>query len=258
VAWVLVAWAISLRAAINTIAPTRDKSLDGSIGDPAHASGVSGHNPDDTAGVTAERSDADSIPEVRAIDVDKDLRQPGLTMLKIIQAILASPVERARLIYIIFNGVIWSASNGWASREYNGPNSHSEHAHYSGNPAADTNGAPWPSVLALGGDMGVPEDVWAVRSSSPALGVTDRSMSDWIKFGDRAERAAKAGAEDSAARDAVIVGKLNQLLDRPPVTSAPIDQAQIDAAVAAALSNPQVIAAIAVAVADEQHRRMES
>ena len=152
-AWVLVAWAISLRAAINTIAPNRDKSLDGSIGDPAHASGVSGHNPDDTPGTTAERQDLDSIPEVRAIDVDKDLRQPGLTMLKIIQAILGSPAERARLIYIIYNGVIWSASNGWAPRQYNGPNSHSEHAHFSGHPAADNNGAPWPSVLALGENM---------------------------------------------------------------------------------------------------------
>jgi hypothetical protein len=275
-AWVLVAWAVSLRAAINTIAPTRDKASDGSIGDQAHASGVSGHNPDDTPGTTAERQDADSIPEVRAIDVDKDLRQGStITMLKIIQAILASPAERNRLIYIIFNRVIWSASNGWQPREYNGPNPHTEHAHFSGNPAADTNGSPWPSVLALGEDMATAEEiavaVWARKISSPAMGVVDRAAADWLKAAtgveedladftsDEAVRDAAELARDNAdaQRDQTTSAKLDVLLARPAAPPAEVDPAQLDAAVRSALTDPTVVAPIAAAVADEIWRRMQ-
>jgi hypothetical protein len=268
VSWVLVAWAVSLRQAINTIAPTRDKASDGSIGDPAHAAGVSGHNPDDTPGTSAERQDADSIPEVRAIDVDSDLRQPGLTMLKVIQAILGSPTERARLIYIIYNEVIWSASNDWQPRRYTGPNPHTQHAHFSGHPAADTNGSPWPSVLALGEDMDlttqnltdISNAVWGARSAEyyDTEGDGERQQRTRVDILHRAEESAQKAERDAA----LALAGVQELQARPTapeiVINAAALQSVIDSAVTNALSNPTVIAAIATAVADEEHRRMQS
>lgn len=155
--WVLVGWAHQFRAELIAIAPNRDKASDGSVGDLAHAQGVSGHNPDDTPGVTAERQDADNIPEVRAIDVDKDLRVPGLTMAMIVAYLVGrcrAGLER-RLIYIIFNGVIWTASSGWQARTYTGNNPHDEHAHLSGHPDHDDDRRPFglASLLPQEDDM---------------------------------------------------------------------------------------------------------
>lgn len=130
-----------LRSGFNLIAPNRDKESDGWIGDQRHQAGPSGHNPDETG--NAERRDADNIDEVRAIDVDKDLRQPGLTMQMCVQRTLATPNDRKRLIYVIWNGTIWGASWGWTARRYTGINPHDHHAHFSGHPAFDNDVSPW-------------------------------------------------------------------------------------------------------------------
>lgn len=142
-----------LRSDYDELAPNRDKSSDGWIGDKAHQQTTSGHNPDDTPGVEAERSDADTKPEVRAIDVDVDLRLPDINMLKTIQKILASPEDLKRLIYIIYNGVIWSKSRNWKSATYTGKNKHTQHAHYSGDPAYDEDAREW-SIASMGDDVG--------------------------------------------------------------------------------------------------------
>lgn len=153
-AWVKTKWIDAFFAALNQRFPGRDRTTDGTIGDPKHATGTSGHNPDDTPGVKAERQDADTKQEVRAADVDADLRDPGgATMQDVINAILATPEDRNRLIYIIFNGSIWRASGGWRREVYSGSNKHTKHAHFSGHPDADENGAPWTSILTLGEDM---------------------------------------------------------------------------------------------------------
>lgn len=130
-----------LRTDFNTACPTRDKASDGWIGDLAHQTGSSGHNPDESG--KGEYEDADNIDEVRAIDVDKDLRCGTVTMLKIIQKILQTPNDLKRLKYIIFNRVIWSKSNGWQPRAYTGSNPHDKHAHFSGDPLYDDNVTPW-------------------------------------------------------------------------------------------------------------------
>src|ERR1051326_5441753 len=74
--WYKAAWIPPLFAALDQRFPARDRASDGTIGDPAHQAEVSGHNPDDTPGVRAERSDADSKPEVRAADVTSALGDP--------------------------------------------------------------------------------------------------------------------------------------------------------------------------------------
>lgn len=165
-----------LRSDFNTIAPNRDKESDGWIGDLAHQQTRSGHNPDESGG--GEYEDADTKDEVRAIDVDIDLRVPGLTMLQCINKILATPNDLRRLRYIIFNRVIWSKSDGWRAREYTGSNPHDKHAHFSGDPTADESGEGW-SILSLEDDVSA-EEVWNYRIASPGLGKS-AAAADWIK-----------------------------------------------------------------------------
>lgn len=150
--WIKAAWIPPMFAAFNQIAPNRSKASDGTIGDTAHQSSASGHNPDDTPGSRAEREDSDSIAEVRAADVTTALNS-ATTMEMVIQSILATPAERNRLIYIIFNRRIWRKSNGWQKETYTGSDPHDTHAHLSGDPASDADAGAWNSVLNVGGNM---------------------------------------------------------------------------------------------------------
>lgn len=149
---VLTAALTALRNGFNQRFTNRYKTSDGWIGDEDHQDSTSGHNPDDTPGVSAEYSDSDTKPEVRAIDVDKDLNDSLYTMQDVIDTILITPNDLMRLKYIIFDRTIWSASNGWRPSEYTGMNPHTEHAHFSGDPLYDENDDPW-SVVTLGEDM---------------------------------------------------------------------------------------------------------
>lgn len=150
---------VGLRAAFDAAFPNRERFTDGWISDESHTGHVSGHNPDDTPGSLSEYSDPDSVAEVRAIDVDADLRAAGVTMGHVVAAILATPADRDRLRYIIFNRTIWSRSNGWRASAYSGPSPHTGHAHFSGDPAADESTAPWTSVLSIGDDMQITDRV---------------------------------------------------------------------------------------------------
>lgn len=129
--WILVPCLVKLRSEFNEIAPGRDKTTDGSVGNEAHADSVSDHNPDETG--TVPIRDADSRNEVHAIDVDIDLRVPGLSMEEVVQFILKrcrSGAEQ-RLRYVIYNRRIWSASSDWVQKPYSGANAHTAHAHFS-------------------------------------------------------------------------------------------------------------------------------
>lgn len=130
-AWVLVPCLVQLRAEFNGVAPARDHASDGSIGDVAHEESQSDHNGDETGNVPIR--DADKVNEVHAIDVDVDLRTPGLSMEECVQFLLSRCRSGAenRLRYIIFNRRIWSASNGWRQKAYTGKNPHDHHAHFS-------------------------------------------------------------------------------------------------------------------------------
>lgn len=127
----LVPCGVKLRDEFNLIAPNRDKTSDGWIGNAAHQKEVSDHNDDEVGKVPIH--DADKIHEVHAIDGDDDLRESDLTMEKVVQFLLGrcrSGAEK-RLRYIIYNRRIWEASNGWRQRVYTGSSPHTEHAHFS-------------------------------------------------------------------------------------------------------------------------------
>lgn len=143
--WTLVPCLVVLREEFDTLAPNRDKSSDGSIGDSAHASSSSDHNPDETGATPYE--DADNINEVHAIDVDANLNLSGWTMTRAVNII----VERHRvgvddrLQNVIYNKKVWSRSWGWTEREYTGSNPHDGHAHFSSRYtlAEETDERPW-------------------------------------------------------------------------------------------------------------------
>lgn len=130
-AWELVPCLVQLRTELNRLAPNRDKSSDGTIGDTAHQSRVSDHNDDEVGNVPIR--DADSKHEVHAYDADKDLRDPNLTMEMVVQHVISRCREgkEKRLRYVIYNRRIWEASTGWKQRSYSGDNAHTEHAHFS-------------------------------------------------------------------------------------------------------------------------------
>lgn len=128
-AWQVVPALEDLRVELNTVAPNRDKSSDGSIGDQSHASGRSSHNPDKSG--NPEWRDGDSKNEVRARDFDKDLRQPGLTMDKVVEH-LVKGCRAGRfwwIRYIIWEGYIYHKRDGYVRRKYTGSNKHDQHVH---------------------------------------------------------------------------------------------------------------------------------
>lgn len=154
-AWRLAGSLIQLREQCNLTAGLREKSHDGTIGDAAHSSRKSDHNPDG-AGV------------VRAIDITDDdsgvwyRDQFDVTALCRMVEVYRFPLMK----YMIHRGRIMSGNSGpspWEWRKYTGPNGHFAHAHFS--VFADKRGDyrdAWPMPLS-------PADV---RSVQAAVGVT--------------------------------------------------------------------------------------
>jgi hypothetical protein len=129
--WVLVPCLQQLNAELWEISPNRDMASSGTIGDQAHADRVSDHNPDETGAVPIH--DADKINEVHALDVDSDLRTPGLSMAEIVAFIVGRCRSGAenRLRYVIYARTIYEATRGWKARAYTGADPHINHAHFS-------------------------------------------------------------------------------------------------------------------------------
>lgn len=115
--WKLAPSLVDLIEEVDARWPKRDKSSDGSIGDQAHASRTSEHNPD---------HDADPMPTgyVSAVDITKD----SASMMETVRKAL---VGDSRVWYVIHNGYIWSRTHNWEKREYDGSNPHTKHLHVS-------------------------------------------------------------------------------------------------------------------------------
>lgn len=183
-AWILTPALTTLRSNFNARFPNRDKTTDGTIGDWEHQQHVSSHNPDDTVGSMSEYSDSDTIAEVRAIDIDKDLGDPHVTMQDVVDKILATPEDLKRLRYIIYNRTIWAKSNGWDPVPYDGVSPHTEHVHLNGDPNYDNANANW-SVLEVGmADLAPHEIVNAIANGSIDKGyITGKETAGTPGFG---------------------------------------------------------------------------
>lgn len=121
-----------LLAQVNALAPGRDKSWDGTIGDTAHAKRKSDHNPN-AAGV------------VCAIDITHDPKH-GVDGEALANALRTSGDPRVN--YVIFNKRIAGAGKGWNWRKYTGaPHDHHVHLSVKQDPALYDSGVAWKLVL---------------------------------------------------------------------------------------------------------------
>lgn len=128
---------VRLQREIDTRWPNRRKhpaylaALDAWLGDPAHASRSSGHNPD---------------PRnlVHALDVCA----AGINARHLLGRVIGDP----RVWYVIHDGNMWSATRGWERQDYKGPNPHRDHVHISilssGGAGAEETGGPMIHVRA--------------------------------------------------------------------------------------------------------------
>lgn len=110
---------------LNTLAPSRNKASDGSIGDTNHQNRNSDHNPWYGPGIVTAR------------DFTHD---PAKLNMHGVADILTAHRD-PRIKYIIWNRRIWNKSEGW--KAYTGSNPHTSHLHLSvvASPACDSTAA---------------------------------------------------------------------------------------------------------------------
>src|SRR5690625_122985 len=106
----LAASLVKLRNEVNKLWPRRSKVSDGWIGDTAHSTRKSDHNPDYGSGGV-----------VRAIDITKN----GID----VNRLLKHTTNDSRVSYVIYNRRIYQHSTGW--KPYYGSNPHTQHVHVS-------------------------------------------------------------------------------------------------------------------------------
>lgn len=118
--WRVAKSLLKFRDQVNAKFPARSKASDGTIGDEAHASRSSDHNPwfkDAGVGI------------VSALDITHD---PAHGVDSYLMAEQLRQSHDPRIKYIISNRRICSATvDPWVWRAYNGPNPHDKHVHIS-------------------------------------------------------------------------------------------------------------------------------
>lgn len=122
---------------------------DGTIGDAAHSSRTSDHNPDGDGVVCAV-----DVKRLSA-SVDSD---------RLARALVRS--RDPRIKYVISRGRMWSSypARGyaaWAERPYDGPNAHADHMHLSVTQAGKRSVGSWSAVAALAKPQHSEEDIVA-------------------------------------------------------------------------------------------------
>jgi hypothetical protein len=123
-----------LLAQINAAAPNRSKASDGSIGDAAHASRDSDHNPESPP----PPGNPDDEVDARDFTHDPD---HGADMGVVTEAIRVS--QDRRVSYVIFNRRVTGPGHGWRWDPYSGTDPHTGHAHVSVNDVHNDETQPW-------------------------------------------------------------------------------------------------------------------
>lgn len=133
----LVAGGVTLRNQINKRWPRRDKRSDGWIGDKAHASRQSDHNPD-----------ARGLVHALDIDADLDPKDPGAAqrLANQIVAYAASGIPGAnRIKYVVFNDQIASGTYANSMWKWRGSGyGHMHHIHVSFTTKGENNAQTYP------------------------------------------------------------------------------------------------------------------
>jgi hypothetical protein len=249
VAWVLTRGLTTVRNEFDAVWPGRDKASDGSKGDPAHAASVSGHNPDRTG--RAEYKDGDSLDEVRAIDVDRDL-VPG-SAVDWMELVIQYLVRKARaggyipFRYIIYKRRIWSRTDGWVTRTYTGANAHNEHAHFSGDYTQTADN--WTGSLGLASVRDGGEDMDLTQDNLNDIGLTVANW-DYVN-GPDVEPAYKVALRSAnSATEALNVARRMSLVVDEIARKVDIDPAELESIKQAAYVGAQAGAADAEVIAD--------
>lgn len=142
----------TLLSQVNAMAPNRDTTSDGWIGDDAHQATKSEHNPN-AQGV------------VRAIDITHDPKH-GFDSWKFADMLRAR--ADPRIYYVISNGRIAAPTiqnNAW--RPYGGSNKHDHHVHIS--VVANASGYDDPREWNIGGDWNTAKDTPPSPPAKPVL-----------------------------------------------------------------------------------------
>ena len=206
-AWRVAKCLETLRQQVNAKWPGRSKASDGLIGDAAHASRKSDHNPwvkDGSMGV------------VTALDITHDPAH-GCDAGKIAEAVKSDP----RVKYLIWNRRIWNPSISKSWRAYSGANPHTKHVHISVKPdkAHYDSTALWP----IDGLSAAPDPQAPLPETRPLLkrgakGAEVRTLQTWLNsrgaspllvvdgdFGPKTERAVKTfQAQNSLVADGIV------------------------------------------------------
>lgn len=152
--WRLARSLITLRDQINREYPNRSKASDGTIGDAAHRSRPSDHNPNPQGVVCALDLTHDPVNGFDAHALAEILRTNRHSNLK----------------YIISNKRIASSRDNWRWRQYSGSNPHSKHIHISVGVGADGQSRP-------------PYDdttPWTIKKAGSMLGESKVLGVNWI------------------------------------------------------------------------------
>lgn len=126
-----------LLATVNKLAPGRSKASDGWIGDAAHASRTSDHNP--------WIKDARGVGVVRARDFTVSAQVNGPALAESLAQLLGKHPAMGAGAYVIHNRRIISTNRlreGW--RAYTGANPHTKHVHVSVGLRGYDSRTPWP------------------------------------------------------------------------------------------------------------------
>lgn len=172
--WYLAPSLRVLRAEVDRRWPKRDRTSDGTIGDAAHAARPSGHNPD---------PNSRPLGAVHATDIDAT----GGVAASIVRAVVtaARAGKLPALWYVIYNGIIYSATYGWVARAYTGTNPHRGHAHFEvrHTHVAENDPRPWGVWAAFLAEQARARARAAARSKPPVLvslrRLKARSKTDW-------------------------------------------------------------------------------
>jgi len=164
----LVKAGVTLRDQINKRFPKRDKASDGWIGDAAHQSRPSDHNPDKGGWV-------------HALDVDEDFGAKGdnMRLANELRRLAQQGLDNGRIKYIVYEDRIASGTaNNWAWR--GSGYGHTKHIHVSFTSAAEKDGSKFPLAIfdtkAQQWDGTVPAFDELVRASTTP---DDKSLASW-------------------------------------------------------------------------------